>query len=235
MGVINIRELLDFPKGDNKSDTFINEVHYNLTTLNEFNYTLYSNNTISNGSNCYLIFDQFKPIMASNGTWSNSSSCYIPYYGIGNRGAAGAGLGALFGLSIILSMINLRKHGRQFLREDKRFRLVGRRWQWYWMLFAAACGMISTLTGIDVDRYYLQSTPIILQSLFYSLMLPAILAAVWEASRHWYDTRLNAHLSEKFVKLTIAGVHGKSDNLSIQILSCFDMTINGAKSSSICP
>ena len=53
------------------------------------------------------------------------------------------------------------------------------------MLFVAACGLISSFTGVDVDRYYLQSTPIIMQSLFFSLMLPGTLAMVWEAVRHW--------------------------------------------------
>lgn len=54
------------------------------------------------------------------------------------------------------------------------------------MLFVAACGMISGITGIDVDRDYLQSIAIILQSFFSYLMIPGILAAVWEAVRHWY-------------------------------------------------
>lgn len=185
MGVVDIRDLLKFPKGDNASDTVINHVHFNLTALHEWNYTLFSNHTLSNGSSCYLVFDDFKPALMPNGSWVNGTTCYIPYYGIGRRGTASAVIGALFGISIVLSLINLRKHGRQFLREDKRFRLVGRRWQWYWMLFTAACGMISAFTGIDVDRNYLQSTAIILQSLFFSLMLPATLAAVWEAARHW--------------------------------------------------
>jgi hypothetical protein len=88
--------------------------------------------------------------------------------------------------SIMFSLVNLRKHGRLFLREDKRFRVVGRRWQWYWMCFVAACAVISCLTGIDVDRYYLQDIPIILQGFFFSLMLPGTLAMVWEATRHWY-------------------------------------------------
>lgn len=53
------------------------------------------------------------------------------------------------------------------------------------MLFVAACGVISGLTGIDVDRDYLQKLAIILQSFFNALMMPGILATVWEAVRHW--------------------------------------------------
>lgn len=185
MPLLNLRELVKFPAGDNPSETIINGVHFNLTALNEFKYALYSNNTISNNSKCYLIFDNFKPHMLDNGTWINATTCYIPYYGIGTRGAASIAFGAAFGMSLMFTLVNLRKHGRLHLREDKRFRVVGRRWQWYWMLFVAACGMISTLTGVDVDRYYLQQMPIVLQSFFFMLMLPGALAMVWEGTRHW--------------------------------------------------
>jgi hypothetical protein len=57
------------------------------------------------------------------------------------------------------------------------------------MVFVAACGMISTITGVDVDRYYLQELPIVLQSFFFLLMVPGTLAMVWEATRHWYVSR----------------------------------------------
>ncbi|KAF2011681.1 hypothetical protein BU24DRAFT_354061 [Aaosphaeria arxii CBS 175.79] len=185
MPLLNVRELLPFPNGDNTSHTIINGVDFNLTALKFFNYTIYSNNTISNRSKCYLIFDQFKPHMFSNGSWVNGSTCYIPYYGIKTRGYASIAFGTAFGMSIMFTLINLRKHGKRFVREDKRFRIVGRRWQWYWMLFAAACGMISCLTGIDVDRNYLQDLSIILQSFFFTLMVPGTLAMVWESVRHW--------------------------------------------------
>ncbi|KAF2121984.1 hypothetical protein BDV96DRAFT_640053 [Lophiotrema nucula] len=185
MPLLNLRELLQFPDGDGATDTVVNGVHFNLTALEQFHYAIYSNNTISNNSRCYLIFDQFKPTMLSNGSWVNATSCYIPYYRIHGRGIASIVFASFFTLSLLFTLINLRKHGRQFLREDKRFRIVGRRWQWYWMLFVAACGMISTLTGVDVDRYYLQQMPIVLQSFFFTLMVPGSLAMVWEATRHW--------------------------------------------------
>ena len=180
------RELSPYPEGNNSSDTVINTVHFNLTALKQWNYLLYTNNTISNESKCYLIFDKFKPYMFNNGTWVNATTCYTPYWGIKSRGTASITFGAAFGLSIMFTLINLRKHGKLYLREDKRFRVIGRRWQWYWMLFAAGCGMISTITGVDVDRYYLQQIPIILQSFFFVLMVPAALAMVWEGVRHWY-------------------------------------------------
>ncbi|KAF2459479.1 hypothetical protein BDY21DRAFT_191340 [Lineolata rhizophorae] len=185
MPLINVRELLQFPAGDNETDTVINGVHFNRTALELYNYTIYTNNTISNSSKCYLIFDQYQPVMFSNGSWVNGTSCYFPYYGIQSRGAASIALASVFAMSIMFTLLNLRKHGKLYLREDKRFRVVGRRWQWYWMAFVAACGAISCITAVDVDRDYLQSIALILQSFFFCLMLPGTLAMVWEATRHW--------------------------------------------------
>lgn len=185
MPIYNIRDLIAFPPGDNTTETIINNVRFNVTALNLYNYTLYSNNTLSNGSNCWLAFDAFHPTMMTNGTFINGTSCYDPYFGISSRGGLGIMFACLFGISIMFTLINLRKHGRLFLPNEKRFRAVGRRWQWYWMLFVAACGMISGITGIDVDRDYILSLPIVLQSFFNYLMIPGILATVWEAVRHW--------------------------------------------------
>ncbi|KAJ9666493.1 hypothetical protein H2201_003416 [Coniosporium apollinis] len=185
MGLLNVRELMPFPGGDNATDTIINGVHFNTTALEHWNYTLYSNDTISNHSRCYIIFKQYQPHFLGNGSWINATTCYVPINGIGTRGKVGIAFAALFTASVMFTLINLRKHGKMYLREDKRFRIIGRRWQWYWMLFVAGCAMISTITGIDIERNYLQSTAIILQSFFYSLMFPGTLAMVWEATRHW--------------------------------------------------
>lgn len=188
MGLINMRDLLSFPNNpDNATDTLIKGVHFNKTALDYWNYTLYrGNDTISNRSNCYIINDRYQPdYFYTNGSFVNATSCYVPIYGIKARGAIGIGFAALFAASIMLTLLNLKKHGQLFLREDKRFRVIGRRWQWYWMCFVAACGIISCLTGVDVDRAYVQDIAIVLQSFFYCLMLPGTLAMVWEAVRHW--------------------------------------------------
>lgn len=191
MPLFNIREIVSFPPGANDTDVVINNIHFNRTALELYNYTLYSNHTLSNRTNCWLTFDAVQPSMLFNGTFINGTSCYQPYYKIKARGGLGILYACLFGISIMFTLMNLRKHGRRFLPNEKRFRAVGRRWQWYWMLFVAACGMISGVTGIDVDRDYLQSIAIVLQSFFSYLMIPGILATVWEAVRHWYAT---AHL-----------------------------------------
>ncbi|KAI9816604.1 MAG: hypothetical protein M1827_001737 [Pycnora praestabilis] len=180
MPVFDVRDPLQFPQGENSTDVFINGIHFNRTALYIFNYTLYDNGTLSNTSHCYLIFNQYQPSMLMNGTFINGTSCYNPYYEIKARGSLGLVFACLFAASIMFTLINLRKHGRLFLPSEKRFRAVGRRWQWYWLLFVAACGIISGITSIDVDRDYLQSMAIILQSFFYYLMEPGILAAVWE-------------------------------------------------------
>lgn len=185
MGHLEDGESLQFPSGDNVTDVLINGVHFNRTALEFFNYTLWSNGTLSNESSCYLLFDRYQPYMFSNGTFVNSTSCYAPYYRIHERGILGIAFSCLFGASILFSLVNLRKHGRLFLPTGKRFRAVGRRWQWYWLLFVGACGTISGFMSVDVDRWYLQGLPIVLQNIFFFLMTPGILAAVWESVRHW--------------------------------------------------
>lgn len=168
------------------STTLINGLIYNETTLKYWNYTAYSNGTLSNGSKCFLSFGTYKPILISpNGTFINATSCYTPINPIGARGIAGLVFGSLFALSILFSMINLRKHGRAYLPREKRWKPLGRRWPWYWTLFVAACGILSSFPAVDVDRDYVVNMPMILQCFFLTLTIPALLACVWEAVRGW--------------------------------------------------
>lgn len=205
---LSSRDALSFPLGDNATDSLINGIHFNTTTLTYWNYTLFTNNTISNSSQCYLIFDNYKPVLLTNGTWIYNTSCYTPVLPIGLRAQLGIAFAVLFGLVLLATMANLKKHGQQFLKEEKRFRLVGRRWSWYWCLFTCACGIVSAIVGVDVDRDYLQDTPILLQSFFYYLMYPGILAAVWESVRHWFIF-LPQNAIHKTNELYL-GAHGKN-------------------------
>ena len=185
------RAIEPFTTGANSTDVVINGMHYNRTILDTYNFSLYSNSTMSNDTWCYLTLPQyadFMPVIYPNGSIVNGTSCYIPYYGMGQRGGVGIAVAALFGFSIIFSLVCLRKHGQLFLPQEKRFRAIGRRWPWYWALFVAACGMISGISAIDVDRYYLPSSPIVIQTLFWYLMIPGLLACVWENVRHWSVT-----------------------------------------------
>jgi hypothetical protein len=185
MGLANARELLAFPAGDTSSDTLIASKHWNVTTLNHWNYTYYSNGTLSNGSRCYLVFEPYTPYLLQNGTFLNDTSCYSAIRSIGPRSGGSLAFACFFLLSIVFTFINLRKHGRLFLPLEKRFRAVGRRWQWYWMLVVATFAAISGITSIDVDRYYLPELPIVLTNFFWFLMLPTTMATVWESVRHW--------------------------------------------------
>ncbi|CAG8951651.1 hypothetical protein HYFRA_00005451 [Hymenoscyphus fraxineus] len=185
MGLVNVRSVVPFPAGDNSSDTIFEGIHWNLTTLNHWNYTHYSNGTISNGSSCFLLFKPYTPFLLQNGTFLNNTSCYSPIKPLGTRSGIGIAFASIFFLSIMFTFVNLRKHGRLFLPTEKRFRAVGRRWQWYWMLVTAALATISGITGVDVDRYYLPQLPMVLTNFFWFLMLPCTMAIVWESVRHW--------------------------------------------------
>ncbi|KAL2023294.1 hypothetical protein VTK56DRAFT_3032 [Thermocarpiscus australiensis] len=186
MPLFDARDILAFPGGDNSSDTVIGNVHFNLTTLDFWNYTLYSNGTLSNGSWCVLTFAPYTPsLVLPNGTFVNVTWCYSPVKPIGTRAGIALGYAVLFGIALVLTLVNLSKHGKLHLPATKRFWPIGRRWQWYWAVFVCATAIISTLTSLDVDRYYLPELPIVLTSFFWYLMQIGTMALVWEAVRHW--------------------------------------------------
>ena len=188
MGLLGLRELLQFPRGDNTSDVYLHGAHFSRKTLNRFSYSFWANGTLSNESECWVVIDDViskkLPTLQNNGTFINATSCYDPYFSMGERSILGITTSGLFLLSLVFTLVNVRKHGRLFLPSEKRFRAIGRRWQWYWLIVVATCGAISGFTGLDVDRD-LPSMSLILQSFFYFLMIPALLAAVWESVRHW--------------------------------------------------
>ncbi|OTA99029.1 hypothetical protein M426DRAFT_325491 [Hypoxylon sp. CI-4A] len=187
MTLIDVRDLLSFPDGANATDTDINGVHFNLTTLQHWNYTYYETNyTLSNGSWCFLMDSPYTPKgLLNNGTFLNSTSCYLATQPIGDRARAGIGVAVGFCLTLIFVLVNLKKHGELHLPATKRFYPVGRRWQWYWSIFVCATALIGLFTGIDVDRYRVVELPIVLNVFFWYLMQMGIMAVVWEGVRHW--------------------------------------------------
>lgn len=186
MPVFDARDIISWAPGDNSTDTIIGDIHFNLTALEHWNFTLYSNGTLSNGSRCLLTFGDYTPkYVFPNGTFLNTTSCYSPIMPISARGFISIGLSVVYGLALIFTLICLKKHGSMYLPTEKRFRPVGRRWQWYWMIAMCATGFISLVTNIDVDRYFLPEIPIVLTSFFWFLMNLCTMAAVWEAVRHW--------------------------------------------------
>jgi len=185
---ISARAVKDWPAGNNgnTSETIIDKVPFNVTTLKYFNYTLYSNNTISNGSKCYLAFDPYTPAYVfPNGSWTNATKCYTAIENIKTRGYVGIGFAVAFGIALVLNLTVLAKHGKIYTPRDSRFYPVGRRWQWYWALFTSAAALISLFVGVDIDRYYLQELPITVNVFFWYLLCMGTVALTWEAVRHW--------------------------------------------------
>lgn len=188
MPVFDARDIVSWPGGDNSSDTIIGSVHFNLTALEHWNYTLYSNGTMSNGSSgwCLLTFPPYEPsYVFPNGSFINMTSCYSPVKAPGARAYTGIALAVVYAFCLMFTLINLTKHGRMYLPIEKRFRPVGRRWQWYWMIAMCATGFISLIVNIDVDRYYLPQIPIVITAFFWMLLNLCTMASVWEAVRHW--------------------------------------------------
>ncbi|KAL2194226.1 hypothetical protein P885DRAFT_43418 [Corynascus similis CBS 632.67] len=188
MSLLAAREALSFPSGDsgNLTDTIIDNVHFNLTTLRHWNYTYYSNGTLSNGSWCLLTFPPYTPsYVFPNGTFLNVTWCWHPTEPIKIRGGVGIAYAVLFGIALVLTLVNLNKHGKLHLPAEKRFYPIGRRWQWYWAVFVCATAIISLFFGIDIDRYFLPELPVIVATFFWYLMQFGTIALVWEAVRHW--------------------------------------------------
>ncbi|KAK2035463.1 hypothetical protein LX32DRAFT_862 [Colletotrichum zoysiae] len=183
---LHARALLGFPPGANASDTFISGVHLNRTVLTFWNYTLYTNGTLSNGSNCYVVEPPYAPVgLLPNGSFVNSTWCYDPINPIGPRAGVGVGFGVVYGLALVLVLACLTKHGRSHLPASKRFYPVGRRWQWYYAILVCVAAFISLFTNIDVDRFYVVGLPIVVNSFFWYLLQQFTMALVWEAVRHW--------------------------------------------------
>jgi hypothetical protein len=179
-------QVLDWPPGNGGNDTVISGEHLDLDALRDYNYLLYANETISNGTNCYLTFPPYNPInFRTNGTFQNATWCYWAVNPIAARGKSSIGLAAGFGLTLVLTLTVLTKHGKLYLPREKRFYPIGRRWQWYFGSICCALSLVSLLMNIDVDRYYLPDFPLVVSAFFWYLMCMATTAVVWEATRHW--------------------------------------------------
>ncbi|KXJ90701.1 hypothetical protein Micbo1qcDRAFT_164336 [Microdochium bolleyi] len=186
MDLLVARDMLAWPPGNSENETIIDGVAFNLTTLKHWNYTYWSNRTLSNETWCEL---GFKPYLAdalyANGTWINSTSCYVPLDPIGTRSAVGVAYAVAFVICLFFIFINLARHGKLHLPTEKRFYPIGRRWQWYWAIWVCATAIIGLFFNVDVDRYYVMEIPIIITSFFWYLMQMGTTALVWEAVRHW--------------------------------------------------
>lgn len=176
-----------WPKGENSSDTVFAGSHFDIDTLEHWNYTYYDNNrTLSNNSKCWLTFEPYQPVsLWSNGSFVNATKCYNAINPIGDRGYAGIGCAVAFGVALVLVLTALAKHGPLYMPKERRFAPIGRRWQWYWACFTCGAALISLLTNVDVERYYVLELPIIVTVFFWYLMCVGTMAMTWEAVRHW--------------------------------------------------
>ncbi|KAI0878204.1 hypothetical protein GGS24DRAFT_13143 [Hypoxylon argillaceum] len=183
------RDLPVWPPGNpgDVNDTIIGGVHFNVSTLNYWNYTLYEGNwTLSNWSRCYLVDQPYTPpLLLNNGTFVNSTWCYLATQPSGPRANIGVGFAVAFALCLVFVLVNLTRHGKLYLPAEKRFYPIGRRWQWYWAIFICASALIGLFTGIDVDRYRVVELPLVLNVFFWFLMNMGSMALVWESVRHW--------------------------------------------------
>lgn len=187
MSLLTSRDIVPYGPGNVPVDNTLYGIeHLNLTTLKHWKYDLYSNGTLSNGSWCILTFAPYHPgAVLPNGTFINETWCWSPTEPIGTRAGIAIGYAVLFGIALVLTVVSLNKHGKLHLPAEKRFYPIGRRWQWYWASLVCATALISLLTCVDVDRYFLPELPIILTSFFWFIMQLGAIGVVWEAVRHW--------------------------------------------------
>jgi len=186
MPILDFRDMLALPGGDNATDSVFGGIHLNRTTLEYWNYTLFSNGTLSNQTWCVIVEEPYTPkLVYPNGTFVNVTWCYEPLLPIDPRAKISIGLAVAYGLCLLGVLVALGKHGRMFLPAEQRFRPIGRRWQWYWGIFVSVAGFISLITNVDVDRYWVLELPIVLNVFFWFLMQMSAMAMVWEAVRHW--------------------------------------------------
>ncbi len=194
---VNTTSLLSFPAGDNSTDTVINGIHYNLTTLDHWYYNYYSNGTISNGSSCFLVFEPYTPSLLQDGTFLNSTSCYSPTKPMGTRAKFGLVFAGFFAASVICSLYNLQKHRKRSLR-DLRRAPVGKTLEWNWLMIVAACAIISGFMSIDIDRYYLSQLPLVISNIFWLLMQPATMSIIFESVRTWGKWQRRQRVDETY-------------------------------------
>jgi hypothetical protein len=157
---------------------------YNSSWLSVFNYTAYSNGTVSNGTSCWLSFGVYQPILFDNGTFVNTTVCDSPVYPIGARGGIGIAWAVLLLMLLPASLFNLHKHGTRYLQE-KKSRPSSRRWPWYWLIILQVLGAVAGFFSIDLDRDYIQGTSLECYGAIFSAAMCVALAAAWEFTRQW--------------------------------------------------
>ncbi len=169
---------------------------FNLTTnstlldnFKHWNYTVdYNTGTIGNGSNCVIAFHPYVDttwVYIENGTILNGTSCDSTILPV----AARAGVSIAFAVVVIMiipvTIVSLKKHGATYMPRTKRISILGRRWQYYWVMISIVLTAVAGFFGIDVDRDYMQGVALAVFGIFWAASGCAITAAVWELIRNW--------------------------------------------------
>ncbi|ORY73391.1 hypothetical protein BCR37DRAFT_336798, partial [Protomyces lactucae-debilis] len=169
---------------------------WNYTYLYE-NGTAYSNGTISNATQCYMLRPPYMPVIFTNGTVANSTGCSQPIMPIKSHGRTGIAFAALFILLVPFCITALRRHGKRAYSAKSKLYPYGKRWEFYWQLLAIICVMISSFFAIDIDRVVVQSGGFGAYCLFWSAQLPVTLAAIWEMSRNWAQVEADRYIADR--------------------------------------
>lgn len=180
---------------------------YNLTTLSRppFRLTHYpSNRTLSNDSECYLLYPPYLPILFPNGTLTSTTSCFSPVNGIEIHGILGLAFGLAFVGILFFSVLGLnRLSSNQQMTTWHGDRLSSRAVH-YWQILTSLVALLSAFISIDVDRYPVLGLPMILQSAFFTCIPAALLPTVFEAVKHRRSSR-SLWLNLGFYALDIVG------------------------------
>lgn len=169
----------------NSSHILFNDIPLNKTALDIYNYVLYPNGTASNNTRCWLVFKPYVPVLLPNGTFLNADKCDSPIKAIATRGGVGIAFAIIFIVELAFVFAALAKHGKAHLPQEGRYKLFGRRWQYYWAIVTLAFGIIAAVMAIDLDRFWVQGAPVVITNIFFFLMGVAMLGVIWECTRNW--------------------------------------------------
>lgn len=169
---------------------------WNYTYLYD-NGTAYFNETLSNGTQCYMLRPPYMPAIFPNGTVTNSTGCSQPINPMKSHGKTGIAFAALFILLVPFCITALARHGKRAYSAKSKLYPYGKRWEFYWQLFTIIFVMISSFFAIDIDRVVVQSGGFGAYCLFWSAQLPVALAAIWEMSRNWAQVAADTFIADR--------------------------------------
>lgn len=138
-----------------------------------YNYSVYSNGTISNFTNCYLINDEHTPIIESDGMIYNGQSCDSPVKSLASHGAVGIVTACFCFFLIPLLLVNIAKYWKG------KPPLLKRRMEFIWITLLILALAVGGFAYIDVDRNLVQGAAMKIFSFTFQTALPISIAILW--------------------------------------------------------